>query len=81
MALDRLTAAGVELVPFDSSNLDEAASMSWGGGPESLDYELPESLARYGFSMCNSYHDRCGVFAEYTVMEPLLMCWQVPVPS
>ena len=52
MALDRLTAAGVELVPFDSSNLDEAASNSWGGGPESLDYELPESLARYGCSAC-----------------------------
>lgn len=52
MALDKLTAAGVELVPFNSSNLDEAASVAWGGGPESLDYELPEALARYGFSAC-----------------------------
>lgn len=52
MALDKLTAAGVVLVPFNSSNLDEAASDAWGGGPESTDYELPEALARYGCPAC-----------------------------
>ncbi|KAL3136240.1 hypothetical protein ABBQ32_007252 [Trebouxia sp. C0010 RCD-2024] len=49
MALDKLTAAGVELVPFDSSSLDQAIAVSWGGGPESIGYELPDALSRYLF--------------------------------
>lgn len=48
MALDKLTAAGVELVPFDSSSLDQAIAVSWGGGPESIGYELPDALSRCG---------------------------------
>ena len=47
MALDKLVAAGVVLVPFDSSPLDQAIAVSWGGGPESIGYELPDALARY----------------------------------
>ena len=47
MALAKLVAAGVVLVPFDSSNLDQAIAVSWAGGPESIGYELPDALSRY----------------------------------
>ena len=49
-ALAKLVAAGVVLVPFDSSNLDQAIAASWAGGTEAGGYELPDALSRYG---CN----------------------------
>jgi hypothetical protein len=47
-ALAKLVAAGVVLVPFDSSNLDQAIAVSWAGGTEAGGYELPDALSRYG---------------------------------
>lgn len=47
MALAKLEAAGVILVPFDSSNLDQAIAVSWAGGTEAIGYELPSALAQY----------------------------------
>ena len=47
MALAKLEAAGVVLVPFDSSNLDQAVAVSWAGGTEAIGYELPSALAQY----------------------------------
>ncbi|KAL0036071.1 hypothetical protein WJX79_001223 [Trebouxia sp. C0005] len=48
-ALAKLVAAGVVLVPFDSSNLDQAIAVSWAGATESIGYELPDALSRYLF--------------------------------
>ncbi|DBA99565.1 TPA: hypothetical protein ACH3X3_012144 [Trebouxia sp. C0006] len=48
-ALAKLVAAGVVLVPFDSSNLDQAIAVSWAGGTEAGGYELPDALSRYLF--------------------------------
>ena len=45
-ALAKLVAAGVVLVPFDSSNLDQAIAVSWAGATESIGYELPDALSR-----------------------------------
>ncbi len=49
-ALAKLVAAGVVLVPFDSSNLDQAIAVSWAGGTEAGGYELPDALSRYGYN-------------------------------
>ncbi|KAL0017720.1 hypothetical protein WJX77_008688 [Trebouxia sp. C0004] len=48
-ALAKLVAAGVVLVPFDSSSLDQAIAVSWAGGTEAGGYELPDALSRYLF--------------------------------
>lgn len=62
MVLDKLEAAGVVLVPFDSSNLDQAIAVSWGGGPESIGFELPDALSRYDchMNMHMSYAYACS---------------------
>jgi len=49
-ALAKLVAAGVVLVPFDSSNLDQAIAVSWAGGTEAGGYELPDALSRYRYN-------------------------------
>lgn len=45
-ALDLLTQAGVELVPFDSQALNDVSSNAWGTGTESYAFEDTDTLAR-----------------------------------
>ena len=46
-ALDLLTQAGVELVPFDSQSLNDVSADAWGTGTESYAFEDTDTLARY----------------------------------
>lgn len=46
-ALQTLTAAGVELVPFDSQGLNDVSADAWGDGTESYAFEDTDTLARY----------------------------------
>lgn len=46
-ALDLLTQAGVELVPFDSQALNDVSADAWGTGTESYAFEDTDTLARY----------------------------------
>lgn len=45
-ALDLLTQAGVELVPFDSQALNDVSANAWGTGTESYAFEDTDTLAR-----------------------------------
>lgn len=45
-ALDLLTQAGVELVPFNSKGLNDVSAAAWGAGRESTAYEGTDTLAR-----------------------------------
>lgn len=45
-ALDLLTQAGVELVPFDSQALNDVSANAWGSSTESYAYEDTDTLAR-----------------------------------
>ncbi len=55
--LAKLEAAGVVLVPFDSSNLDNISNTAWGpGSPESYGFEEQDTLA-----MCASVKLSCNL--------------------
>ena len=67
-ALDKLRAAGVELVPFDSSQFDALAVSAWPGPPgDGLDgastFESLTTLARHELACARSAAQPCCVLA------------------
>lgn len=53
--MQTLTAAGVELVPFDSQALNDVSADAWGDNTESYAFEDTDTLARYSLHTHNHF--------------------------
>ena len=68
-ALDLLTQAGVELVPFDSQSLNDVSADAWGTGTESYAFEDTDTLARY----VHLQHDTILIQSQISVLKAALL--------